>query len=88
MDVKRYFAPTAREALRQLKQELGADAIVLANRPVEGGVEILALPAEAVGALPGGSSAPAAARPPEPAKGAIAPRPPMPRPLPPRRSRW
>ena len=69
MDVKRYFAPTAREALRQLKQELGADAIVLANRPVEGGVEILALPAEAVGALPGGSSAPAAARPPEPAKG-------------------
>lgn len=61
MDVKRYFAPTAREALRQLKQELGADAIVLANRSVEGGVEILALPADAVGALPGGSSAAATA---------------------------
>ena len=53
MDVKRYFAPTAREALRQLKQELGADAIVLANRPVEGGVEILAMPAEAVGGTQG-----------------------------------
>ncbi|QDF96238.1 flagellar biosynthesis protein FlhF [Azoarcus sp. DD4] len=51
MNVKRYFAPTAREALRALKEELGADAIVLSNRAVEGGVEILALPADAVGAL-------------------------------------
>ena len=51
MNVKRYFATTAREALRALKAELGADAIVLANRAVEGGVEILALPAEAVGAI-------------------------------------
>ena len=53
MNVKRYFAATAREALRALKAELGADAIVLSNRAVEGGVEILALPAEAVGATPG-----------------------------------
>lgn len=52
MNVKRYFAPTAREALRSLKAELGADAIVLSNRAVEGGVEILALPAEEVGAMP------------------------------------
>ena len=52
MNVKRYFAATAREALRALKAELGADAIVLSNRSVEGGVEILALPADAVGALP------------------------------------
>ncbi len=52
MNVKRYFAATAREALRALKAELGADAIVLSNRAVEGGVEILALPAEAVGAAP------------------------------------
>lgn len=51
MNVKRYFAPTAREALRALKAELGADAIVLSNRAVDGGVEILALPADAVGAL-------------------------------------
>jgi flagellar biosynthesis protein FlhF len=51
MNVKRYFAPTAREALRKLKAELGADAIVLSNRAVEGGVEIVALPADAVGAL-------------------------------------
>ncbi|MBL8446039.1 MAG: flagellar biosynthesis protein FlhF [Zoogloeaceae bacterium] len=50
MNVKRYFAKTAREALRALKEDLGADAIVLSNRAVDGGVEILALPADAVGA--------------------------------------
>ncbi|MDR2688725.1 MAG: flagellar biosynthesis protein FlhF [Azoarcus sp.] len=58
MDVKRYFAPTAREALRALKDELGADAIVLSNRAVDGGVEILALPAEAVGAIQSQNSPP------------------------------
>lgn len=51
MNVKRYFGKTAREALRTLKAELGSDAIVLSNRAVEDGVEILALPAEAVGAI-------------------------------------
>lgn len=51
MNVKRYFARTARDALRELKAELGADAIVLSNRAMDGGVEILALPGEAVGAL-------------------------------------
>lgn len=63
MNVKRYFAPSAREALRALKEELGADAIVLSNRAVEGGVEILALPADAVGALQSARPAPAAPRP-------------------------
>ena len=48
MQVRRYFAKTAREALKELKEALGADAIVLSNRAVEGGVEILALPADAV----------------------------------------
>ena len=43
MDIKRYFAKTAREALRQLKEELGPDAIVLSNRSVEDGVEITAI---------------------------------------------
>ena len=61
MNVKRYFAQTAREALRALKAELGADAIVLSNRAVEGGVEILALPADAVGSLAAPRTAPAAA---------------------------
>ena len=51
MNVKRYFAKTAREALRMLKEELGPDAVVLSNRAANGGVEILALPAGDVATL-------------------------------------
>ena len=58
MNVKRYFAPTAREALRALKEELGPEAIVLSNRAVEGGVEIVALPGDAIGALQAAASRP------------------------------
>lgn len=43
MNVKRYFARTAREAMGLVRAELGEDAVVLKNRPVDGGVEILAL---------------------------------------------
>lgn len=49
MNVKRFVAPTAREALARVRAELGADAVVLRNRPVPGGVEILAMP-DATGA--------------------------------------
>ena len=43
MNIKRYFAPTAREALRRVKEELGGDAIVLSNRSMDDGVEITAV---------------------------------------------
>ena len=62
MNVKRYFAPTAREALRALKEALGPDAIVLSNRAIDGGVEILALPGEALGALQAANRAAVAAK--------------------------
>lgn len=79
MNVKRYFAPTAREALRALKEALGPDAIVLSNRAVEGGVEILALPGEAVSALQAANraavTARAAATVPAPTASAVAPAP-------------
>ncbi len=61
MNIKRYFAPTAREALRLLKDELGPDAIVLSNRSVDDGVEIAAILASE---LP--EAAPAAPPPPAP----------------------
>lgn len=48
MNIKRYFAPTAREALRRVKEELGGDAIVLSNRSVDDGVEITAVPADEI----------------------------------------
>lgn len=51
MNVQRIFAKTSREALRKLKTELGEEAIILSNRPVEGGVEILAMPAADVAAI-------------------------------------
>ncbi len=74
MNVQRFFAPTARDALRRVKEALGADAIVLGNRSVDGGVEIMALPAEAAAALtrPEAAQAPAA----QPARqAAVAPAP-------------
>jgi len=43
MKVKRYLASTSREALRQVKEELGVDAVILSNRKTRDGVEIMAL---------------------------------------------
>ena len=43
MKARRFLAATAREALRKVKEELGPDAIVLANRTSERGVEIMAM---------------------------------------------
>ncbi|MEY2892824.1 MAG: hypothetical protein RJA98_2732 [Pseudomonadota bacterium] len=43
MNVKRFTARTAREALALLKQALGDDAVVLSTKPCAEGVEILAL---------------------------------------------
>jgi len=41
MRIKRTFAPTMRDALLLVKQEQGADAVILGNKKVPGGVEIL-----------------------------------------------
>jgi flagellar biosynthesis protein FlhF len=43
MNVKKFTAPTSREALRKVRESLGPDAVILSNRQVDGGVEILAL---------------------------------------------
>lgn len=51
MTVKRFVSPTAREALRRVKEELGPDAIVVANKAVPGGVEITAMSADSLNAL-------------------------------------
>jgi flagellar biosynthesis protein FlhF len=41
MKVKRFFAKTMQEALRSVRDEMGADAVILSNRKVDGGVEIV-----------------------------------------------
>ena len=61
MTPRKYLAASARDALRRIKEDLGPDAIVLSNRPVEGGVEILALPANALEAMTAPTKKPAAA---------------------------
>ncbi len=47
MDMKRILAPDVRTALRMVREQLGPDALVLSNRRVAEGVEILAAPAAA-----------------------------------------
>ena len=43
MNMKKFVAKTSREALQQVRVELGADAVILSNRKVDDGVEIMAL---------------------------------------------
>jgi flagellar biosynthetic protein FlhF len=42
MKIKRYFAENIRQAMQMVRDELGADAVIMSNRKVEGGVEIVA----------------------------------------------
>ncbi|MGZ8161526.1 MAG: flagellar biosynthesis protein FlhF, partial [Methylobacter sp.] len=42
MKIKRFFAADIRQAMRMVKEELGSDAVIMSNRSVEGGVEIVA----------------------------------------------
>ena len=42
MEVKRFFSTTMQDALRIVREEFGADAVILSNAKVEGGVEIVA----------------------------------------------
>ena len=42
MKIKRFFASDMREAIRQVKDELGADAVILSNNKVDGGIELVA----------------------------------------------
>ena len=46
MNVKRFTARTSREALRQVREALGEDAVVLSTRPAGAGVEVLAMAPE------------------------------------------
>ena len=63
MTVQRFVAPTARDALRRVKEQLGPDAIVVANKAVPGGVEITAMSAESLDALSAAKNPPPTVRP-------------------------
>ena len=51
MNVRKFTANTSREALRMLREALGADAVILSNRNVDGKVEILAMEGEVANAI-------------------------------------
>ncbi len=51
--IKKFHAPTTREALRMVRDALGANAIILSNRQVGGEVEIIAVADLDVAALAG-----------------------------------
>jgi flagellar biosynthesis protein FlhF len=42
MQVKRFFAADMRQAMKQVRDELGADAAIIGNRRISGGVELMA----------------------------------------------
>ena len=70
MNVRKFIAANARDALRKVKETLGNDAIILSNRGVPGGVEIMAVAARDMAMIvptPAGDTAPPpqAERPPQ-----------------------
>ena len=58
MSVRRFLGVNSREAMRQVREALGDEALILANRQTEQGVEILAMAESAVAASSESSSAP------------------------------
>jgi flagellar biosynthesis protein FlhF len=52
MNVRRFVGKNAREAMAQVRAAWGDQAVVLSNRPVPGGVEILAMPSADAAAAP------------------------------------
>jgi flagellar biosynthesis protein FlhF len=41
MKIKRFFAPDIRQAIRMVREDQGPDAVILSNKQVDGGVEIV-----------------------------------------------
>ena len=57
MNIQRFLAPTAREALAKARMAFGEGTIILSNRATEQGVEVVATGEEALAALDGAAGA-------------------------------
>jgi flagellar biosynthesis protein FlhF len=53
MNIRKFVAPTAREALKEIRSELGEEAVILSNRKTLQGVEIVAMANEEMVRLSG-----------------------------------
>ena len=56
MKIRKYIAATAREALREIRSELGEEAVILSNRTTSQGVEIVAMNSEDIAQLSGSAA--------------------------------
>lgn len=73
MSARKFTGATSREVLYKVRQALGEDALIISNRAVAQGVEVLAVPAAALGAVAEETPPAAVAR--KPAQVAAAPAP-------------
>ena len=64
MTVKRFFGASARECLRRVKEELGPEAVVISNKPLDNGVEIVAMTPDSLDAISQQAALPRTAAPP------------------------
>ena len=63
MNIKRFHAPTAREALAKARMAFGDGTLILSNRPTPNGVEVVATAEESLNALDEATSPPMQERP-------------------------
>ena len=55
MNIKRFTAPTSREALAKARMAFGEGTLILSNRPTANGVEVMATAEDTLSSLDGGS---------------------------------
>ena len=63
MNIKRFTAPTSREALAKARMAFGEGTLILSNRPTANGVEVVATAEDTLSALDAGSTAAASPAP-------------------------
>ncbi|MHB1411343.1 MAG: flagellar biosynthesis protein FlhF, partial [Acidovorax defluvii] len=56
MNIKRFHAPTSREALAKARMAFGDGTLILSNRPTATGVEVVATAEDTLSALDSGSA--------------------------------
>ena len=56
MNIKRFTAPTSREALAKARMAFGDGTLILSNRPTANGVEVVATAEDTLSALDGGAA--------------------------------
>ena len=61
MSVKRFVGASARECLRRVKEEMGPDAVVISNKPLGNGVEVVAMTPDSLEAISRQAAVPPAA---------------------------